>query len=720
MLITGEYIVRISSKLAKLPTLAEICVGFACGIALYYSLMFEPSLPVLWLFAPLILIILLLSNQFKKWRFVYLMLAILLAGFGYVGLYSHFQSSNTLANSTYALNLTGSADEVDRLTGGHERLTLSNIIYPESYNGTRPEKVRLTVRVASDFYKAGDYLEVRAILEPPPRPVYPNGYDSARKYYYNNIGALGYVIAPVMVVSNNDNAQAQITWRTKIDLLRDRISQSIEQHLDGQTAAVATALLTGIRSKISNEVRDNMRTSGLAHLLAISGLHMALFTGVLFFIVRALLALSPRVALVYPIKKIAAVVAWFGGAYYLFISGMGVSTLRAFTMVSIVILAVLVDRQAISMRLLAFAALVVLIINPSALVSASFQMSFAAVFGLIAVFEAWRKYVQKHYDIAAESIDYENLGQLNDSRGNTHPLPPLFQNRFVAYPLGVIASTFVAEVSLLPVSAFHFHRFATYGLVANLFAMPLMGFWIMPFGLAVLILYPFGLEGWALVPMGWGIDAMLYVAATVASLNASLVDIPNIPMFSFLGFVFAALLMVKLKGRTRVGVVGALLLFSALLWRTNTAPQIIVESQGKMVAVSDNAGGYYFSSLRSGRYARARWAERFGLEETPHFREYDDEAGLIACDQQGCIYNYENFSVGLPQSFSALAQDCLRVDIIITQLRVQGTCPKPKLIIDSRTLHYNGAHALWLSADGIEVKSVEGERGKRLWSFDKD
>ena len=708
--------------LTRRPSFVEFIVTFAIGIAVYFSLNFELNLSVLWLLVPVILIALFFSKQSYYLRYVLLLFSAFLIGVFYVGVYSHMVKQPTITYETGVVNLKGIALEVKRLEGEHEQLILGQLEYTDNYRGVRPEKVRLTVRVASDYFESGDKLEVRAILSPPPRPVYPGGYDSARQYFYKGIGARGFVISPVVVLDKSPTGEA---WFTTIEHLRDRIAFAIEQHLDGQTAAVATALLTGQKAKISNQVKDDMRVSGLAHLLAISGLHMALFTGFLFFSVRALLALSPRITLLYSIKKIAAVVAWFGGAYYLLISGFGVSTIRAFIMVSVVLLAVLLDRQAISMRLLAVAGFIVLVLDPSALVSASFQMSFSAVFGLVAVYEGWRKYVQKQYAKSSDGMDYDTF---SDHTTNKHPLPKILRNRFFSYPLGVLSSTLIAEVSLLPVSVYHFHRFSTYGMAANLAVMPIMGFWIMPFGLVALLLFPFGLEGLALIPMGLGIDAMLYVANVVANEDGSSIHLIDMPITTYVSMVLGAIFMVWLRGRARLISVLSLFAFSGFAWAIKTPPQIIVESEGRVIALSNGGDQYYFTDLRAGRFARNSWRERFGLTSTPHIREFiklqqrstDPLPVNISCDTAGCVYELDEFTVGIPQTHSGLADDCLRVDILITKLRVQGVCPKPNLIIDSKALQLGGAHALWLDDGKVAIKNVELARGQRLWSYGAD
>lgn len=230
-----------------------------------------------------------------------------------------------------------------------------------------------------------------------------------------------------------------------------------------------------------------MRDAGLAHLLAISGLHIGLVGGLLFFVVRLLLATSETLALRYPIKKWAALAAVAGSFGYLLVSGGTLPTQRAFLMLSLALLAVLIDRVAISMNLVAWAALVILMLVPESLLSVSFQMSFAAVVGLVAVYET---------------------AVLRHARG-AGPAGPA--RRAGLYLGAVLLSTLVAGTATAPFALYHFNRFALYGVLANLIAVPLTALWIMPWAVVAFALMPFGLEAWALAPMGLGIEAVIAV-----------------------------------------------------------------------------------------------------------------------------------------------------------------------------------------------------------------
>ena len=251
---------------------------------------------------------------------------------------------------------------------------------------------------------------------------------------------------------------------------------------------------------------EAMRASGLAHLLAISGLHIGLVTGVLFFAIRGILAALEPIALRFAIKKWAALGALLGAFAYLLVTGATVPTQRAFLMAAMVLSAIMLDRTAISMRLVAWAALIVLLIAPESLLGASFQMSFAAVIALVAGYEAVRV----------------PFGRWR-AHGGWWRLP-------LIYLLGVGLTTIIAGSATTPFVIFHFNRFSAFGLAANLLAVPVTALWIMPWATVAYILMPLGLEGVALAPMGWGIEAVIAIAREVAGWPGSVTLVPAMPV----------------------------------------------------------------------------------------------------------------------------------------------------------------------------------------------
>lgn len=302
--------------------------------------------------------------------------------------------------------------------------------------------------------------------------------------------------------------------------------------LPGPEGAIAAALMTGERGAIPEKLLSAMRDSGLAHLLAISGLHIGLIGGFIFFAVRLCLAASERLALRWPIKKFAAVAAFFGCLAYLLISGMTLPTQRAFLMLSLVMLANLIDRSAISMNLVAWAAAVILLVFPESLMSVSFQMSFAAVIALVAFYEA----------ATARTV-------LTSGRRSK-------VMRFVLYFGAVLMTTVIATLATAPFAVFHFNRLALLGVMANMVALPLAALWIMPLALISFVMMPFGLEAGPLFLMGWGIEQVLAVAIAVQAMPGAIALIPAVPGWTLGVIALGGLWLCLWRTRWRfVGVV---------------------------------------------------------------------------------------------------------------------------------------------------------------------
>jgi competence protein ComEC len=354
---------------------------------------------------------------------------------------------------------------------------------------------------------------------------------------------------------------------------------------------VAAALMTGERRAIPKESLASMRDSGLAHLLAISSLHIGLVAGLLFFAIRLGLALIEPVALRYPIKKMAALGAVLGAFAYLLISGATIPTQRAFLMVSIVMLAVMIDRTAISMGLVALSAMAVLLLAPESLLSASFQMSFVAVVGLAAVYEA----------AAPKMTALRHRGGVLGSRIGL----------FVA---ATVLATLVASLATAPFAIYHFNRITLYGLLANLVAVPVMAMWIMPLGILSFLLMPLGLKSLGLVPMGWGILTVLWIAEGVAALPGAMALVPPMPTAGLailsLGGIWACVLRGPIRSYGLPAVAAGLVSILAV-----SAPDVIINRDGGLVATNLGAGRLVMSPGAGNSFERDMRQRRFAVEE---------------------------------------------------------------------------------------------------------
>lgn len=366
----------------------------------------------------------------------------------------------------------------------------------------------------------------------------PGAYDFQRSLYFAGIGGTGFALGGAEKISGNgasNNASnnggaigSQMSLGQMWQRMRQTISTRIRGAIGGDTGAVAAALITGDRSAISKPVLQAFRDSGIAHLLAISGLHVGLVAGLLFFGLRALLALVPALALTYPIKKWAAFFAICGAFFYALLAGATIPTQRAFVMIGLVLPAVIFDRQGISMRLVAIAACVILLFRPESMLGPSFQMSFAAVVALIAAYEGWGR------DLRART----------DSN---------WRKRAILYLAGIALTTVIATIATAPFAVHHFNRIAVLGLAANIAAVPIATLWIMPFAILGMFLMPLGLEKFALIPMGWGIDTVIGVAQFVASQEAAVIAVGALPV--------AGLIAIALGGPVALYLAPAVALF---------------------------------------------------------------------------------------------------------------------------------------------------------------
>jgi competence protein ComEC len=440
-----------------------------------------------------------------------------------------------------------------------------------------------------------------------------------------------------------------------------------------------------------------IRDSGLAHLLAISGLHIGLVAGILFIGVRAMLALVGPLALRYPFKKWAAATAIAGALAYALIAGSTVPTQRAFLTVGLVLAAVMLDRRGLSIRLVAWAALAILIVQPESLLGPSFQMSFAAVTALIA-----------SYEVISERRRYDDYGNST--------LPPWLRKAGL-YLIGVALTTLIAGIATAPFAVFHFNRFADYGLAANLLAVPVTAMWVMPSAVVAFLLMPFGMEGLALASMGWGVDVIIKVAETVAGWDGAVTLVSAMPTAALCAIVLGGLWLALWRRRWRfLGFAG--LCAGAVLALLAEPPGVLVDGRGRLLAVRAADSAVAVSTVRRARFERGIWLRRYGEEEAraPWPKTGVSPDKRLTCDRQGCLYRTAGRTVALAFDEGALAEDCWAADVVIAVVPVRRHCPARGGVIDRFNLWRDGAAAIWLNENGaIRIETINGVRGRRPW-----
>ncbi len=587
-------------------------VAFGTGIAFYFAADHEPVLSVAAVLAIVLCAVAVLLRR-QKFFPAAVMIAAVAAGFAVATWKTARIAHGVLARPMFSVALTGFVETRD-IRERTDRFVLRVVTMESARGTTKLERVRLSVKKGT-APAVGSFVELKARLLPPLTPVRPGSYDFSRDMFFSGIGASGFVMGAIKAKEPPEGGGWRLGYSAVMQGLRDAIDARIATTLEGDKRAIATALLTGRRDAISTPVNDAMFISGLGHVLSISGYHMAVVAGVVFFAVRALLALFPTLTVGYAIKKWSAAAALAAAAFYLLLSGAEVATQRSFFMTAVVLIAVMVDRRAITFRTLAVAALIVLTVAPEALVHPSFQMSFAATLGLVAL-------VQIGMPRLFATADHTATARV-----------ALWGGREIAM---LLLASLVAGLATLPYAAFHFHRITPYGVLANLAAMPVVSAVVMPAGLLGLAAMPFGFDRlfWAI--MGIGIDWMIFVTQWVAALPGA---VGRVPAFG-IGPLIAASLGLILLGllRTPLRWSGAILVLVATLWAARAPqPDILISADGRHVGVRGGDGRLHLMHAVKG--SRDSFLLKEWLAADADARTAADASLTegVSCDDLGCV-----------------------------------------------------------------------------------
>lgn len=666
-------------------------VAFGIGIVGYFAAPREP----LWPATTALALVLAVAAFLTRRRFVAfaitLTAAAIIAGFAVATVKTAMIAHPVLDAPVFGAAVTGFV-EIREERARSDRI----VVRVTSIGGERlrvkPERVRVAVR-KGHAPAVGDHVSFKARLTPPLQPLRPGGYDFARDMYFQRIGASGYVLGAIATRPAPAARGFWLSYRSAIETLREAIDDRIRAVLPGDTGSIASALITGKRDAITPPVNDAMYVSSLAHVLSISGYHMAVVAGIVFFMIRAGFALSAAAAIRYPIKKWAAAAALVAATFYLLLSGAEVATQRSYIMVAIVLIGVMADRPALTFRTLAVAAFAVMLLTPEAVVHPSFQMSFAATLALIAAYRnglPWRA----------------------DADTSAGARLALWGGREIA---GLVIASLVAGLATTPYAAFHFHRLAPYGVLANLAAMPVVSAWVMPMGILGTLAMPFGLDGLFWPLMGAGIDWMATVALWVSALPGAVGHIHAFGTGPLL-LATAGLLLIAML-RTRLRWSGAALALAACFWVYATPkPDLLVSADGQ-TAVLRQAGGR-LAVLHAGRdtFALRDWLAADG--DSRSLKDETLKAG-IRCDPAGCTGRFTRGQVAtFSETIEGLAEDCSRAAVVVSPREAPMACQA--LLIDRDVWRAHGASTLrWTSTGKATVPIVEWARPAgeaRPWS----
>jgi competence protein ComEC len=651
-------------------------VLIGCGIGAWFSLAWEPGLP----FYGLVFAVLLAAIAGGLWggdlaRPAFVALGCVAAGVLACGLRLALVQAPML-QMPYRGPVQGRVVEIDRSQSDALRLTLDRVVLPDLPPDGTPLVVRISVRGSEPQVTPGEVVLLTADLSAPSGPAEPGGFDFRRMAFFDGLGAAGYTSSPVVLW---EEAAADEQW---VNRLRSYLGHAIMSRAPGDGGAFAAGAITGDRSGISRQVVEDLRDSSLSHLLAISGMNMALLTGFVFMVLRYGLALVPPLALRVNAKKLAAVAAFGVALFYLLLSGANVATERAFLMVTVMLGAVLSDRRALTLRTLALSAVALLLWQPESLMEPGFQLSFAATGALIAGFGALDRQVMR------EKVP-----------------------RWLIPTYTLILSSVVAGVATAPYAAAHFNRFADLGLLANLLTVPMMSV-VMGAGAVAALLAPLGLAAPAVWVMDMASRWILFVAHWISGLNGAVTAVPSpgpwvLPLIT-LGGIWAMLTRGRLRWAGAVPILAA-----AGLWLMIQRPVLLISADGGLVGVQ-GAEGLALSKPRGGGFAAQTWLENEG-------ELADQKQAALRPGFQGppgarsfAVGGVAGIALSGKGAEAALVEACGKAGLVVTTAEVplgfEGTCR----VIGPDLLSRTGALAGWVQQGQLML--YPSRNTSRAWS----
>lgn len=597
---------------------------------------------------------------------------------------------------------------IEQRPNGSVRYTLDVIDTERPKLRYAPDRVRATTRRPVEGAKIGQGLRGYVRLRPPSGPVRPGGFDFAFNNYFQGIGANGFFLGQPKAISLN-----QEQWNPKILVEKSRLwlSKHIKGSGSDRSSAVAAALVTGDKAAIPSDVNEALRVAGLAHILSISGLHMALVAGTIMFAFRAIFAAVPNMAAHHPIKKYAALTGFATIFIYLFLAGASIATQRSFIMLSVMLGAHLSDRSALTMRNLAVAAIIVIAISPEAILGPSFQMSFAATIALIAAYSTWSK-----------------------QRRNVHQETPtdgliVLQTikKAASFVLTLAMTAIIAGTATGIFAAYHFHRVAVFGLLGNVLAMPIVTLITMPSAIFATMLIPVGLDSYPYQLMKWSIEQVIQIAEFVANQSPEGI-VGAMPNATLLYLILSLVILCAFSSKLRY--LGLLFIIPAALARAHdTEPILLVSEDARQFAVITEEGHLAVNRQRPNSFILNQW---ISAHKITHIAKPDTPGGL-ACGKEGfCQYDYARNNINLSilyidnHEYFAVreGEQCVQFDIIVlayapapNACAQQGDSDRAPLVITAQQLALYGSAEVKLGSDDTDTLEVEFALGQtnRPW-----
>lgn len=668
-------------------------VAFGIGIAWYFSLGAEPPGALGAILFALFVGLAFVSRRSTALFWLILPLVFGAAGFTAGQIRTAIMAGPLITQGTGPVTVSGRVIEID-LTRAGRRVLIDHAWVTGLPHDQTPDGLRLnaTAQVAAGL-KVGDWVRARALVSPIPSPAFPGGFDYQRFLYFNGFltgyGGIGKILmAPKPMTPPRSYSD---DWLIRVARARTDLTARVMAVLPGDTGAVSAALIAGDQTSISDGVMQDMRNSGLAHILSISGLHIGLVAAFLLGLVRGGLALVPYVALRYPIKKWAAMGALVAVVFYCLLAGLNnVPVVRSLLMSAFGLFAILIDRKPVSLHVVAWTALACMALTPDGLLGPSFQMSFGAVIALIA---------------AGEMTGATVSGWRKDAG--------IVRKILIALAMMVFTSL-IATLATSPASIFIFNRIAVYGVLANMIAIPLSSLIIMPAGILAVALMPFGLERIGLIPMGWGVDLLNKTAAITGHLPGAVVKVPDMPVLALAALSLGGLWICIWQRKWRWWGLAPIVVGIAITALARS-PDVLVSPTGKLVGINSEHGLLMSRSPKLSM-ERETWLARLATDPAGDFASASDGPDMdLDCDKDGCVYDSRGQTVGWVKRDAATADICTHSNVVISALALPN-CTGPDLVIDRTSLAQSGSVAIWLDPGGVRTVTDRDRRGVRPWS----
>lgn len=682
----GSYIGNLHNLFVKehdrfilwLPVLLGI------GIGIYFFLPFEPSIQF-----TSIAIFTFSVGSWVFWnningRLFFLALLIIFLGIFRAEIRTIMVAAPVLQEEIFFRSIEGRISDIQIKEKG-EKLILDNVSIEGIGERKTPEYISVSLKDVMDGLEVGDVVKLHATLFPPPTPVMPRAYDFARMFYYQKLGAVGYSPKEPELVKK---AQAN-DFDKELNRIRLSITNRILAPMNEENGWIAAAMMVGEMSGVPKDTADVMRESGIYHVLSISGLHMSLAAMLVFVTVRFLLSLFPPLALRLPVKKIAAVIALCSSYAYLMLAGYPVPAVRSFIMIASVMVAILFDRMGISVYSLAWAAVITLLWQPESLLGASFQLSFAATLGILALYEKFGSVIYK---------------------GDNG-----FLYRIWLYFLGIMITSLIATLATTPLVIYHFNRFTLWGIAANMLLLPLVSILIMPSAVIALLLMPFGAEYYPLLALDSGIELMMRGARLFSGLPYAAISLPPPSFFGIIITVIGGLWLCIWQQKWRIWGVIPIILGMMTIW-LNQPYDLLVSSDASKVALRLDSGQLLFLRGKESSFDAQVWLRVHGLNNGLARDDLDEKMGN--CDKNKCVVSAYGKKIIVTRGKKEIEASCDGdPDIVISHnyLDENPSCANVPLLLDKARLERDGATGLRFKDGKVYIENSKEYRGQRPW-----